>query len=204
MLIAESLEGICGSIMTTQSVAYAYIVDTVDRKDKTFRFSVIHSLFYIGTAVGNIFTGIVVRECGFLLSFVIFTVLFVFCIFIILTVIYEPKLTSEDISKSFNIKDTFIKAVMSFGVFLPRANQKKEIKEPMKFLEPIVTKKTIILLWLLLVAFVSDNLVMQGRNDVDVLFMITEPFCWYPMMIGYYQVRFTIKAYTISSLRISI
>ena len=189
LFIGTFIEGLCGSQMTAQGAAYAYVADIVPKDQRSLRFNVLQALLYLATAVGNVMVGYLIQQTGFVLSFASISILYALAIVYTLFIVPESNMMSR-FKEPFSVAKTFKHAITVFKIY----RHKKEVKQPDGDIA-IVYHGVNWIMVLLLVVFAADSMVVIGRNDVDVLYMLGLPFCWTSVVIGYYQgIKYTLKA----------
>ena len=171
LYVGEVLEGIGGSIMTAQNVAVAYVSDISHPDTRTFRFTIIQCLHYLGTALGNLFMGYLINTTGYIGSLWYTIALYVLCLLWVLFLLPESVAIGKTVS-NFSPTATFNGAIMVFTLYA---------KKTRPFLDRVV-------LLVMLVPVIMDDLILLGRNDVDTLYMLAVPFCWTSIVIGLFQV----------------
>lgn len=170
----EIIEGIGGSIMTAQNVAVAYISDICTVEKRSFRFTMIQILHFLGTALGNFIIGYMIQGTGYSISYWYTLVLYLGAALWVLLMLPE---SAEVTDTPFSISETLVGAVKVFKIYASKHRS--------------TAKKAI--LFLMLIAVVMDEIILLGRTDVDTLYMLAIPFCWSSVYIGYYQVIFQFK-----------
>ncbi|ELU12922.1 hypothetical protein CAPTEDRAFT_198722 [Capitella teleta] len=177
LYIGETLEGFGGSIMTAQNIAAAYVSDIITEDKRTFRFTIIQSLHYLGTAIGNVIIGYAISGFGYCGSFGFILALYLACAFWVYFMLPESLQDRSD--RPFSVLAVLQDAIFVFRIYVSRNRP---------------TSKKIILV-AMLVAVLMDNIIILGRTDVDTLFFLAVPFCWTSIIIGYFQLlKYTFKA----------
>ena len=181
LFIGNILEGLGGSHMTLHSSAFAYLSEVLlNDRHRSFRFTIVQAVICLATAIGNLVMGHIIRTWGYAVSFLFVTVLFLATTLHVIFLLPESKpAASQRDERDFSVSHTLRNAVTVFHVY------SREDRNPTTNLK----------LRLLLLVFTFDSLIVLGRNDVDVLYMMGMPFCWPSVVIGYYQaLRYVLQA----------
>lgn len=170
------IDGICGSYITLQSSTYAYFADLITSDRRSMRFVSALALVFVATGVGNIAVGHLIAQFGYLNSF--YVVALVFGIAGLHVLFFLPESRPADRPKMpFCVKTIFKRAISVFEIYTRSSNNAQTSPTRLRFL---------------LIVFVFESLIVLGRNDVDLLYIVGAPFCWTSVIVGYFQVGLTI------------
>ncbi|XP_041466996.1 proton-coupled folate transporter-like [Lytechinus variegatus] len=155
--------GLCGNLALFMTGCFTYITDITTEKDRMIRIVVVEILIFVGIAAMQICLGYMIHALGFALSlWVPFTAL-------VLSIINAgtPCLLEETITDD-KKRDTA--EVLKDIVRLFRVN----------------TDNRLYILIAMLAVSILVGIVIQGGIAITVLYGQGQPFCWGPVMIGYF------------------
>ena len=177
LMIGEIIEGLGGSIMTAQSCANLYLSDVLTTRQLAFRFMLIQGLHFLATSIGNVSIGFLIKYIGYSNSF--WTIFAIYALGVLYILLVLPESVPAFSKKPFNLGHVLADAIGVFKIYIRKGRH---------------IAYTNVKLSLMLMVVILDNIVILGRNDVDILYMLGSPFCWSSVTIGYFQaVKYLLK-----------
>ena len=178
LYVANVIDGFCGSYLTLQSSTFAYFADLITTDRRSMRYMSALALVFGATGIGNIAAGYLIATFGYLNAlYVVATMFAVAGLHVVL--LLPESLPDERLHKRpFCVKAIAKRSVSVFNIYWRSSDGESPNK-----------------LRFLLLVFIAESLIVLGRNDVDLLYIVGVPFCWTSVMVGYFQASgFLLKA----------
>ncbi|KAK3100482.1 hypothetical protein FSP39_020801 [Pinctada imbricata] len=185
MLIPNILYGCTGTSYTFYLAAYTLIVDSTEGgKNRTFHMLLLHVYIGIGDSVSAIASGFIIQTYGF---YIPMAAAFLFlCLGCFIVNLQPETLAKENRPK----KPKCCSAFARFFIFI-RGKGREEKTKRWKFMAVYT-------------AFIVGMLSLTGKNSVESLYELGEPFCFSPKMVGYFGSSKTIGHMVAGSFLVKI
>lgn len=165
LFIGNIVDGLCGGASIILMSCFAYISDITLPDRRMLRYVIVECSASLGVIVSSIGTGYLINYTGFLWPNVI-------AIFLIsLNAVYSMTLQETVAKQNSNV------ATFGFGYLL----------EPLKLYVKNDEHGRRWKLAIIMAIFVLVNMADFGRIDCEALHLLSYPFCWSSIILGYYS-----------------
>ena len=171
IVIGAFLEGLTGGISMVISAGFSYVAD-ITSNNRSFKMTFLESCFGLGTMVSQVAAGYLIASLGYFYPFLILAIIILLDLGI--AACFLPETVTRDPGARFWSLGHFRKA---FNLYCRDNGTGRRWK---------------LLLSLSIVFFTC--LVTLGRTDVQIFYLLDVPFCWSPVLIGYFGAMFMLIA----------
>ena len=180
LYVANVVDGFCGSYLTIQSSTFAYFADLITTDRRSMRYMSALALVFGATGIGNIAAGYLIANTGYLNALYAVAMLFVVAGLHVVILLPESLPAERLHKRPFCVKAIAKRSISLFNIYCRGSNNEGESPTKLRFL---------------LIVFIAESLIVLGRNDVDLLYIVGIPFCWTSIVVGYFQASgFLLKA----------
>ncbi|XP_006811205.1 proton-coupled folate transporter-like [Saccoglossus kowalevskii] len=162
--IAEIVLGLTGNMYTALAISFAYIADVTPPKRRTYRLVILESCVFIGASISQLSTGYWIQSSGLIPPVWMGYSLMIFSVFYIIIWVQDTSSTQSDTSWSL----------------------KKQCLDVMHLFTRSSKDACLQLSVLSVVVFMSF-LVIGSAMSISMLYLLSTPFCFNSIYIGYYQ-----------------
>ena len=103
LLIGGTLSGFCGGFSTLLLVVFAYVADITKSSNRTWRISLLESMIFLGGTIGELISGVLIDNLGFMAPYIFTLSLNVSAIIYVLVFLHESYIPE----KQYSIRDLF-------------------------------------------------------------------------------------------------
>lgn len=145
LLLGNIVCGIFGGFSTILMISFAYIADiTRDKAKRTLRIGILESMTFVGGTIGELISGVIIEQLGFMAPFIITLLLHLLTIFYVLVVLRESYFPPEESkSRSLFSFDNFKDSIQVY--IKPRQKNKRLyliLALTIGYFIPLIGKKT--------------------------------------------------------------
>ncbi|XP_067680555.1 lysosomal proton-coupled steroid conjugate and bile acid symporter SLC46A3-like [Haliotis asinina] len=173
LFVGEVIEGVSGGYNGVILASYAYTADnTPPKNSRTVGIAVIDFTTYLSTAASQVITGYFIKDLGYLYPSITTTSLMFLSL--ILVIVLLPETVNKDRRSQYPSPLKAVKNVFGF-YFSKDFGQRRR------------------LFWLSVTTYFLTYFSVSGVFFLEYLFQLNLPFCWGPVLIGYFNMALALS-----------
>lgn len=168
ILIGSFVEGFLGGYLAILMASFAYIADiTENNKQRSAAIAFLEMAIGVGVVLGRFSTGYIIKATNYVWPQMIAVCGLTLIIFIIIFVLPETRTLNNDKMITRGSCTYYLRSMVSF--YISESNKGVRWKYNVCIL-----------------IFFATGITVVGKSSVDLLYLISQPFCWDSVKVGLY------------------
>ncbi|XP_061198287.1 lysosomal proton-coupled steroid conjugate and bile acid symporter SLC46A3-like [Saccostrea echinata] len=168
ILIGSAIEGVLGGYLAILMASFSYIADiTENNKQRSVAITFLEIAVGVGAVVGRFSTGYFIKATNYVWPIFTSCCIYALLIFIIISVLPETRIPETGYRSTQKSCLNYVTTIFSF--YISESNKGERWKYNICIL-----------------IFFTTGITVVGKSGVDLLYQISQPFCWDSVKVGLY------------------